>query len=366
MEGEIIYPYCSLDKEISNFIKVWVSVSISRLYCKFTSKIIPKGLPRLLTFFPVVCLFLYLPLHLHSAHLGGMTSFFIAWLSNFKLLLLAFDKGPLSDPTLSPSQFLAIGCFPIRKTEPKNPRQESKQGHKPVWNYILKGLLLAAFVQIYHYSEHIHPKFILVIYSFHIYFLLELMLAVVAALVRATLGLQLEPQFNEPYLSTSLQDFWGSRWNMMVPRALRPTVYNPTLSVWTWIVGRESASLPAVLAAFVVSAVMHELMFYYLGRKRPNWEITWFFILHGVCLVVEIATKKALKGRYRLPPVISTTLTVGFVMVTGFWLFFPPFLRCKPDARAFKEYAILGAFVKDVVLGGAVKLRHFNGSLTSH
>ncbi|KAF7120691.1 hypothetical protein RHSIM_Rhsim13G0145900 [Rhododendron simsii] len=221
-----------------------------------------------------------------------MTSFFIAWLSNFKLLLLAFDKGSLSDPTLSPPQFLAIGCFPIRKTEPKNLRQESKRGYKQVWNYALKGLLLAAFVQIYHFSEHIHPKVILVIYSFHLYILLELMLAAVAALVRATLGLQLEPQFNEPYLSTSLQDFWGNRWNMMVSCALRLTVYDPTLSAWTRIVGRESASLPAVLATFMVSAVMHELMFYYLGRKRHNWEITWFSILHGVCLVVEIATRR--------------------------------------------------------------------------
>ncbi|KAI8524991.1 hypothetical protein RHMOL_Rhmol13G0192800 [Rhododendron molle] len=373
MEGEIIYPNYSLDKEISNFIKVWVSVTISLSYCKFTSKIVPKGLLRFLTFTPIICLFLYLPLNLHSMHLGGMSCFFVAWLSNFKILLLAFDKGPLSDPTLSLPKFLAIGCLPIKKTEPKNPPPESetkpnpspqitkKLGHKSVWNYALKGLLMAAFVQIYDYSERIHPKVMLVIYCFHIYFMLELMLAAVAALARATLGLELEPQFNDPFLSTSLQDFWGKRWNLMVSRILRPTVYDPTLSVSTRIMGRKWAPLPAVFATFVVSALMHELIFYYLGRKRPTWEITWFFVLHGVCLVVEILMKKVLKGRWQLPPVISTPLTVVIVMGTGFWLFFPQFLRFKADARAFEEYAILGAFVKDVV-GGAVKSRHFNGT----
>ncbi|KAH7839078.1 hypothetical protein Vadar_034608 [Vaccinium darrowii] len=362
MEAEKIYPNYSLDEEISNFIKVWASVIASLLYCKFTSKILPKGLFRLLTFIPVICLFLYLPLKLHSMHLGGMSCFFIAWLSNFKILLLAFDKGPLSDPSLSLSQFLAIGCFPIKKTEHKNPPPKiAGKGHKSVWNYALKGLLVAAFVQVYDYSDQIHPKVILVIYCFHIYFMLELMLAMVAALARATLGLELEPQFNEPYLSTSLQDFWGRRWNTMVSRILRPTVYDPTLSISTRILGRRWATLTAVMATFVVSALMHELVFYYLGRKPPTWEITWFFILHGVCLGVEIAVKKALKGRWRLPPVVSTPLTVGVVMVTGFWLFFPELLRCKSDVRAFKEYAIVGAFMKDVI-GGAVKLRNFNGT----
>ncbi|KAJ4866546.1 putative long-chain-alcohol O-fatty-acyltransferase 3 [Raphanus sativus] len=35
-------------------------------------------------------------------------------------------------------------------------------------------------------------------------------------LVFASLGCDLEPQFNEPYLATSLQDFWGRRWTSMV------------------------------------------------------------------------------------------------------------------------------------------------------
>lgn len=187
------------------------------------------------------------------------------------------------------------------------------------------------------------------------YFMLEIILANAAFVARAILGLELEPQFNEPYLSSSLQDFWGRRWNLVVSRTLRPSVYDPVLCVSARFMGRKWAQLPAVVCTFLVSALMHELIFYYMGRTWPTWEITWFFLLHGACLVVEIVIKKVAKDRYRLPRVIAMPMTVGFVMGTGFWLFIPQLLRCKVAARAFEEYALLGAFVKEVV-PGVVKL----------
>ncbi|KAA8515590.1 hypothetical protein F0562_018799 [Nyssa sinensis] len=328
-------------------------------FLKYVAKIVPKGAIRLMTFVPVVYLFLVLPLSLHSMHLGGTSAFFIAWLANFKLLMFAFGNGPLSDPSLSLPSFLAIACLPIKiqkypppnsqkpqnKDNPNAPPRTSKKGHKSLLNYATKGLLIALLVRAYDY---IHSKIILVLFSFHMYFGLEIILALSAALARAFLGFELEPQFDEPYLSTSLQDFWGRRWNMMVSRILRPSVYDPTLRFSTRIFGRKWAPLPAVFSTFLVSALMHELILYYLGRVRPTFEITWFFLLHGVCLMIEIAIKKALKGRCRLPRIISTPATVLLVMITGSWLFFPPLLRCKVDVRALDEYAALGAFFKDV------------------
>uniref|UniRef100_A0A6N2LI88 Wax synthase domain-containing protein n=1 Tax=Salix viminalis TaxID=40686 RepID=A0A6N2LI88_SALVM len=157
-----------------------------------------------------------------------------------------------------------------------------------------------------------------------------------------------EPQFNEPYFATSLQDFWGCRWNLVVTSILRPTVYEPVRAIGSHLVGRKWAPLPAVFATFVVSAMMHELIFFYLGRVRPNWEISWFFLLHGFCLTAEIAIKKVLNDRWQLPKTISTILTVGFIMSTGFWLFFPKFVEYKVDVRAFEEYAEIGAYMKNV------------------
>lgn len=88
------------------------------------------------------------------------------------------------------------------------------------------------------------------------------------------------------------------------------------------------------------------------GSKVAHVEIiVLFFLLHGFCLVVEVAIKKALGHGRRLrglPRIIAAPLTVSFVMVTSFWLFFPELLRHNAMDRAFEEYAVMGAFVRDV------------------
>ncbi|XVF22910.1 hypothetical protein REPUB_Repub12eG0211500 [Reevesia pubescens] len=352
--------------EIKSFIKVWLIVFSSLCYCHAIGKMVPKGTKRFVFLLPVVCLFLFLPLSLYSPHLAGVTAFFIVWLGNFKLLLFAFGKGPLAKHISLPL-FLAVACLPIKiqhnqhlndhnKENPSSkshrngqkkensPSRKSKEG--PV-NYAIKGLLLVILVRVYDHIEYMHPKLIMLLYSFHIYFLLEIILAIGAAMVRSFSGLELEPQFNEPYLSTSLQDFWGKRWNLMVTSILRPTVYEPTLRFSSTVIGRKWAPLPSVFATFLVSAIMHELMFYYIGRSSPTGEVTLFFFIHGFCLTVEIALKKALSGKFHLPWLVTGPLTAGFMLGTGFWLFIPQFTRSKIDVRAFEEYAELGALLKN-------------------
>lgn len=163
--------------------------------------------------------------------------------------------------------------------------------------------------------------------------MLEFMLAMVAVLARTLLGIELEPQFNEPYLSSSLQDFWGRRWNLMASTILQSTVYQPTKQFALHLFGRKWASIPALFVTFLISGLVHELIFYYLGRVKPTWEITWFFLLHGFCLLLEVSCKKKLTAKFRLSRVVSGPLTVGFVMVTAYWLFFPQLLRCNAFQR---------------------------------
>ncbi|KAI9123516.1 hypothetical protein K1719_004816 [Acacia pycnantha] len=90
----------------------WLQVMASLCYCFLIGKLVPPSgsFLRLLLLLPIVCFFLYLPLNLHSLRLIGIFSFFIAWLANFKLLLFAFNKGPLSHPSLSPPM-LHRSCF---------------------------------------------------------------------------------------------------------------------------------------------------------------------------------------------------------------------------------------------------------------
>ncbi|KAK3032728.1 hypothetical protein RJ639_035172 [Escallonia herrerae] len=330
-----------MEGEITTFIK---STSLSPIAMS-QARLFPKAIPRLFAIVPVVCLFLKLPLNMRDIFLPSLACQFQA------PHMFAFNIGPLSDPSLSLPLFLAIACLPIKiqQNPPPNTQNQLPSPKISLFSYAVKGFfLLALFLRVYDYSERIHPKLLLFTYRFHIYFCLELILAVVAAMARALLGLELEPQFNEPLLSTSLQDFWGRRWNIMVNRILRPTVYDPILCVATRVMGRKWAPLPAILGTFMVSAVMHEMAFYQLCRLRPTWMVTWFFLLHGACLVVEIAIKKAVSGRWRLPPAVSGPLTCVLVVGTGFWLFFPQLVRCGADVRAIKEYAIVGAFLKDV------------------
>ncbi|KAF8414189.1 hypothetical protein HHK36_002188 [Tetracentron sinense] len=358
--------------EIKNFVKVWISVFASLCYCYFIGKMAPKGKIRVLTILPIIFLFFLLPLNLSSIHLCGLTSFFVAWLANSKLLLFSLGQGPLSsDPSISLIRFITVACLPIKiqhhpipspkspqnitnketpspqnQDKPNPPPQIPKKGSKSPLNYAIKSLIVLLVIRTYDYRQYIHPNLILFLYCLHVYLFLDITLAMVAALARTLLGLELEPQFDEPYLSTSLQDFWGRRWNIMASSLLRPTVYDPLRSLSTRIVGRKWAPLPAILGTFIASGLIHELIFYYLGRSEPTWEITWFFVLHGVCSVMEVTVKKALKGKWGLPRVVSGPLTVAFVVVTAFWLFFPVFLRCKGDVRALDEYAALIQFAK--------------------
>ncbi|KAG6384231.1 hypothetical protein SASPL_113950 [Salvia splendens] len=177
------------------------------------------------------------------------------------------------------------------------------------------------------------------------YLMLEIILSLFSTVVKALLRVDLEPQFNEPYLATSLQDFWGRRWNLMVSNILHPTVYRPMRSVSARIGPRKWASIPAVLATFMVSGVMHELIVYNIGRLRPSGEMIGFFVLHGASLSLEIVVKKVCEGRFRLPRIVSGVLTLGYVIYTSFWLFFPPFLRAKSDLKSCRESL---AFVESV------------------
>ncbi|KAL5066394.1 hypothetical protein RYX36_028131 [Vicia faba] len=350
-----------MESNMLNLMKVYPLVFTSLTYCYWIRSFVTPGTTRLFCLVPVICLNLFIPLKFTSVHLSGNLGFFLAWLANFKLLLFAFNKGPLSsDPSISLPRFVALACLPIKiqQNSPKKPRDRicqtpisdlsnaSKRSNLIFLQYAIKFLLLGVLVKLYDYSDHIHPKIILGMYCFHIYFLLEIILAIVAASARNILGLEVEPQFNNPIISTSLQDFWGKRWNLMVTSILRPTVYEPTLKAAKIVVGSKWAPLPAVFGTFVVSGLMHELILFYMGRLEPTFMMFGFFVLHGLCLTVEIALKKVLTDRWRLPRLVCGTLTVGFVFATCFWLFLPEFIRCRLDVMAFQEYAALGVFVK--------------------
>ncbi|KAG7565346.1 Wax synthase domain [Arabidopsis suecica] len=336
---------------MASFIKAWSLVIISLCYTFFIAKLVPKGIKRLILFFPVILIFFIVPFLISSIHILGITAFFIAWLANFKLVLFALGRGPLSSnpKPLSLPIFLAVSCLPIKiQPRPKPPNSHSHGGSRegPLI-YTIMAVFLVLLIKVYEYSTKLPERVVMTLYAIHIYIALELILAATAAVVRAMSDLELEPQFNKPYLATSLQDFWGRRWNLMVTGILRPTVYEPSLQLFS-VLGPNYSQVPAAFGTFVVSGVMHELIFFYMGRLRPDWKMMWFFLLNGFCTTVEIAIKKAIDGRWRFPKAISRVLTLGFVMATTLWLFMPEFNRCNIVERALDEYAAISAVAAEI------------------
>ncbi|KAH6795885.1 hypothetical protein C2S51_036871 [Perilla frutescens var. frutescens] len=339
-----------MEGEINNLILVWSIVVASLCYCHKVGKIFPTGNARMFAISPIICLFFVLPLNFTSIHFAGITSFFISWLANFKLMLFLFNQGPLySNPPIPLSRFIPLACFPIKIQQQSH--QQITPKRSPL-NHVTKIMIIALLIRIYSYKSYIHRHIILLCYCLHMYFMLEMLLALFAALAKAFLRVELEPQFNEPYMATSLQDFWGRRWNLMVSNILHPTVYRPVRSIGARYVPRKWAPVPAVLATFVVSGLMHELIFYNIGRLRPTGEMFCFFLLHGASVSSEIVVKKLCEGKFSLPRIVSGALTLAYVIYTSFWLFFPPFLRAKSDLKGCTESLAFIEFVKNHRLVG--------------
>ncbi|KAH7545296.1 hypothetical protein FEM48_Zijuj01G0078600 [Ziziphus jujuba var. spinosa] len=136
--------------------------------------------------------------------------------------------------------------------------------------------------------------------------------------------------FNKPYLATSLQDFWGRRWNRMSSNILRQTIYDPTRHSLMGTIGVGPAKVLATITTLVVSGIMHEMVFYYITcGMKPTWEVTWLFVLHGICMVLESGLKRLgrVMGWPAVNPVVSIVCTVGFACLTSYWLLVLPVWR---------------------------------------
>ena len=337
---------------IKSSIFAFASVLASLSYCYFIAARIPKGFLRLICLLPVYYHFTILPLYVPSVFFRGVSALFITWLGNFKLLLFAFGRGPLSSDQSMPLHiFIASGALPIRTKLPNvNPSSTSSGPSKkklPFLNNLGTEILALSviFGLAAKYKESVHPAVVQIAYSIAMFFLIEVLVALSSFVVRALVGLELEAPSDEPYLSASLQDFWGKRWNLSAANALRHTIYKPVRSISEIVLGNRSAVLAAIFATFVVSGLMHELIYYYVSGAKPSWEVTWFFVLHGICVMIELVLKTAVGGKWEVPRLIAAPLTIGFVAATGMWLFFPPLTKMEIDRMIFEEFSQAGEYV---------------------
>jgi hypothetical protein len=295
---------------------VSLAVSVAALYTSAVSSHVRPGFPRVAMLLPVGVLFMAVPLAFSSAVLRCSAFLFLTWLGAFKVLLLAMDRGPLN-PSLPVLHFLLAVALPVELiTASDGSRRPDKD--KPllaaasIISCTFKVVTVAAMAHFYWFFDRLHLYVRLALYGVRFWFSIEVLFACAAAGCSAALDVEVKPQFVQPYLATSLRDFWGRRWNLPVSAVLRAAVYNPLRAR----AGKEAG----LLATFLVSGLMHEALLCYSTLQRPTGKMAAFFLLHGACRVAEDWCAR----RWPPPPrPLATLLFVAF-MTTSFCLVFAP------------------------------------------
>ncbi|KAF9232210.1 membrane bound O-acyl transferase family-domain-containing protein [Melanogaster broomeanus] len=95
---------------------------------------------------------------------------------------------------------------------------------------------------------------------------------------------QWPPLFDSPWLSTSLNDFWGRRWHQMIRHILLMAAGRP----FNVLFGRRGG----VLGVFLLSGLVHDVDHRPFGRGGNFVIVVGFFTMNGVGVVLERVWKR--------------------------------------------------------------------------
>ncbi len=123
--------------------------------------------------------------------------------------------------------------------------------------------------------------------------------------IAKTLGFNLINNFNRPYFSVSISDFWR-RWHISLSRWLKDYVYIP-------MGGSRCGKLKNywnIFVTFLVSGIWH----------GANWTFIVWGIIHGLCQIVEKAFGWSKIQYNGISKVFRIILTFGIVTLA--WVIF--------------------------------------------
>jgi alginate O-acetyltransferase complex protein AlgI len=150
-------------------------------------------------------------------------------------------------------------------------------------------------------------------------------------------GINLTENFNSPYLSTSVSDFWR-RWHISFSRWILDYIFKPLQMVWRDY-GKIGTSA-ALIVTFLASGIWH----------GATWGFIVWGLLHGIYLVAGLYyrpfQKKVLKSigmqKSRLVQIVEVIVT--FNLICFAWIFFRT--KYLTDARYFVSH--LFSFVNPI------------------
>ncbi len=127
-------------------------------------------------------------------------------------------------------------------------------------------------------------------------------------------GIKLEENFDVPYISSSIQEFWR-RWHITLGNWLKKYIYIPLggnrVPIWRWIIN--------TLIVWLVSGIWH----------GANWTFVVWGLFHGVLLVInglpkQMQKTKGISKEKKKPNLVLKALFVAitFILVDIGWIFF--------------------------------------------
>lgn len=143
-----------------------------------------------------------------------------------------------------------------------------------------------------------------VLYAFQIYYDFSGYTDIARGAARI-LGYRLEINFNNPYISSSIQDFWR-RWHITLSNWFRDYVYIP-------LGGNRKGKLKLcrnLLITFFLCGLWH----------GASWHFVIWGVLNGVYLIIFNIWNDRNKNKYHLPSKLSIIITFATVCIT--WIFF--------------------------------------------
>jgi len=122
------------------------------------------------------------------------------------------------------------------------------------------------------------------------------------------------PLFYNPWLRTSLTEFWGKGWQAVFRLHFLFCGAQPMYKIFQRY-GRTAGKLGAVMGAMGLSAVMHEFCLVAVSRIDPGFASSRMFLSQGLGIVME-ALYKQFTGQ-KVEGLLGWAWTFGFMILNG-------------------------------------------------
>ncbi|CAD7697985.1 unnamed protein product [Ostreobium quekettii] len=287
----------------------------------------------------------------------AVLSFIFSWLANAKMVAFYLGRGPLArhlDSGFLPfAAFLLLPLLPkdtahgegLRDKEATARRVSSKHATLALGKAVL---LMAVCLALANVDMPHVPRDLL--YALGMYGLLGVIMDGTCSLT-CMFGLELAPHFDKPWLSTSVAEFWGRRWNLVAADSLRALAFDPLREGRLFRVSPKPAqprsasshllaTMVGVLLTFALSGLFHGATFWHLTRTF-GWRWLAFFCLQGPLVIIERFIVRRLWPK--MPQIVAILYAIAALELGGRYLFIAPAEDMGLDRKVVKAILDLGA-----------------------